>query len=201
MDWGNKYAATIWPRPLAESQQVKTGRWGLAQGCFSGVAEGVWAARSPVRVAHWSCLQDATIGGKLSLMLNLVKLRRTSFIALAAMVMLALAPTVSKVMAAERVDSNPVEVCTTEGTKWVAVAELGQGDSSAHQQGPPSLHEHDGDCSYCSLQTTKFLSVSSQSIATTSVVSLLPPLFYQASKPLFAWAQARSRAPPIVSQS
>jgi len=117
------------------------------------------------------------------------------------MVMVVLAPTVSKVIAAERVDSNLVEVCTTEGTKWVAVAELGQGDSSAHQQGPPSLHEHDGDCSYCSLQTTKFLSVSSQSIATTSVVSLLPPLFYQAPKPLFAWAQARSRAPPIVSQS
>ena len=130
-------------------------------------------------------------------MFHLTQLRRISFVALFAMVMVVLAPTVSKVIAAERVDSNPVEVCTTEGTKWVAVAELGQGDSSAHQQGPPSLHEHDGDCSYCSLQTTKFLSVSSQSIATTSVVSLLPPLFYQAPKPLFAWAHSRSRAPPL----
>jgi hypothetical protein len=27
------------------------------------------------------------------------------------------------------------------------------------------------------------------------VVSLLPPLFYQAAKPLFAWAHSRSRAP------
>ena len=197
MDWGNKYAATIWPRPLAESQQVKTGRWGLAQGCFSGVAEGVWAARSPVRVAHWSCLQDATIGGKLSLMLNLVKLRRTSFFALAAMVMLALAPTVSKVMAAERVDSNLVEVCTTEGTKWLSASELGQAVSAGHDQGPSSLHYHGGDCPYCNLQTTKFLSSVVQSCAITKSVALLLPLFYQAPKPLFAWAHSRSRAPPL----
>jgi len=130
-------------------------------------------------------------------MFDLAQLRRISFVALFAMVMVVLAPTVSKVIAAERVDSNLVEVCTTEGTKWVAVAELGQGDSSAHQQDPPSLHEHGGDCAYCSLQTTKFLSVSSQSFATTSAVSPLPSLFYQASKPLFAWAHSRSRAPPL----
>ena len=130
-------------------------------------------------------------------MFHLTQLRRISFVALFAMVMVVLAPTVSKVIAAERVDSNLVEVCTTEGTKWVAVAELGQGDSSAHQQDPPSLHEHGGDCAYCSLQTTKFLSVSSQSFATTSAVSPLPSLFYQASKPLFAWAHSRSRAPPL----
>ena len=130
-------------------------------------------------------------------MFHLTQLRRISFVALFAMVMVVLAPTVSKVIAVERVDSNLVEVCTTEGTKWVAVAELGQGDSSAHQQDPPSLHEHGGDCAYCSLQTTKFLSVSSQSFATTSAVSPLPSLFYQASKPLFAWAHSRSRAPPL----
>lgn len=130
-------------------------------------------------------------------MFHLTQLRRISFVALFAMVMVVLAPTVSKVIAVERVDSNLVEVCTTEGTKWVAVAELGQGDSSAHQQDPPSLHEHGGDCAYCSLQTTKFLSVSSQSFATMSAVSPLPSLFYQASKPLFAWAHSRSRAPPL----
>jgi hypothetical protein len=132
-------------------------------------------------------------------MFNLAQLRRTSFIALLAMVILALAPTVSKVIAAERVDSNLVEVCTTEGTKWVSASEPGQAASAGHDQGPSSLHDHGGDCPYCNLQATKFLSSIVQSCATTKSVALLPPLFYQASKPLFAWAHVRSRAPPSAS--
>jgi hypothetical protein len=132
-------------------------------------------------------------------MFNLAQLRRTSFIAQLAMVILALAPTVSKVIAAERVDSNLVEVCTTEGTKWVSASEPGQAASAGHDQGPSSLHDHGGDCPYCNLQATKFLSSVVQSCATTKSVALLPPLFYQASKPLFAWAHVRSRAPPSAS--
>ena len=132
-------------------------------------------------------------------MFNLAQLRRTSFIALLAMVILALAPTVSKVIAAERVDSNLVEVCTTEGTKWVSASEPGQAASAGHDQGPSLLHDHGGDCPYCNLQATKFLSSVVQSCATTKSVALLPPLFYQASKPLFAWAHVRSRAPPSAS--
>ncbi len=130
-------------------------------------------------------------------MVSLSLLRRISALALVAMVMVVFAPTISKVVAAERVDSNLVEVCTVEGTKWVAVAELGQGDSSAHPQEPSSLHDHGGDCPYCNLQSTKFLSVASTSFAATPVVSFLPSLFYQAPKPLFAWTHSRSRAPPL----
>ena len=132
-------------------------------------------------------------------MFNLAQLRRTSFIALLAMVMLALAPTVSKVIAAERIDSNLVEVCTTEGTRWLSASELGQAASAVHDQGPSSLHDHGGDCPYCNLQTTKFLSSVVQSCTTTRSVTLLPPLFYKAPKPLFAWAHSRSRAPPLIS--
>jgi hypothetical protein len=132
-------------------------------------------------------------------MLTLVQLRRTSFIALLAMVMLALAPTVTKVIAAERVDSNLVEVCTTEGTKWLSASELGQAASAGHDQGPSSLHDHGGDCPYCNLQTTKFFSSVVLSCATVKSVALLPPLLYQAPKPLFAWAHSRSRAPPSAS--
>jgi hypothetical protein len=130
------------------------------------------------------------------LMFNLAQFRRTSFIALLAMVILALAPTVSKVIAAERIDSNLVEVCTTEGTKWLSASELGQAASAGHDQGPSSLHDHGGDCPYCNLQTTKFLSSVVQSCTTTRSVTLLPPFFYKAPKPLFAWAHSRSRAPP-----
>jgi hypothetical protein len=113
------------------------------------------------------------------------------------MLLLALAPTVSKVIAAERATSNVVEVCTSEGTKWLPASELGQTASAGHDQESSSLHG--GDCPYCSLQTAKFLTSAAQSFATSAVVSLLPPLFYQAPKPLFAWAHSRSRAPPSAS--
>jgi hypothetical protein len=114
-----------------------------------------------------------------------------------AMLVLALGPTVSKLVAAERATINMVEVCTTEGTKWLLASELGQTVSGGHDQGPSSLHG--GDCPFCSLQTAKFLTSEAQSFAATPVASLLPPLFYQAPKPLFAWAHSRSRAPPSAS--
>lgn len=124
-------------------------------------------------------------------------LRRTSFIALVAMLLMALAPTVSKVVASERSNAGLVEVCTAEGMKWVAVSGVSQFDSGSQDKTPISAHDHSGDCPYCSLQTAKLLTSTSHSFTTTPVESPLPPLFYQASKPLFAWAQARSRAPPL----
>jgi hypothetical protein len=130
-------------------------------------------------------------------MVSLSLLRRISALALVAMVMVVFAPTISKVVAAERVDSNLVEVCTVEGMRWVSVSGIQLTDSSAHPQEPSSLHDHGGDCPYCNLQSTKFLSVASPSFAAAPVVSLLPSLFYQAPKPLFAWAHSRSRAPPL----
>jgi|LauGreDrversion4_2_1035121.scaffolds.fasta_scaffold73244_1 hypothetical protein len=132
-------------------------------------------------------------------MFDLAQIRRTAVVALLAMVMVVFAPTISKVVASERVGSDLVEVCTVEGMKWVSVSEIQQASSVGQQHEPVGAHDHGGDCPYCSLQTTKYLGVASQSFATTSVVSLLPPLFYQASKPLFAWAHARSRAPPHIS--
>ncbi len=140
---------------------------------------------------------NPTLSATLMTMLSLMQIRRTAFIALVAMVMVVFAPTISKVVAAERVDSNLVEVCTVEGTKWVSVSEIQQNGSAGQQHEPASAHDHGGDCPYCNLQTTKFLSVASQSFATAPVVSLLPSHFYQAPKPLFAWAHSRSRAPPL----
>ena len=132
-------------------------------------------------------------------MFDLAQIRRTAVVALLAMVMVVFAPTISKVVASERVGSDLVKVCTVEGMKWVSVSESQQASSVGQQHEPVGAHDHGVDCPYCSLQTTKYLGVASQSFATTSVVSLLPPLFYQASKPLFAWAHARSRAPPHIS--
>lgn len=130
-------------------------------------------------------------------MLSLAHLRRTSLIALLAMVVLALAPTVSKVIASERADPNLVEVCTAEGAKWVDTSEPRQAGGFGHGHSPSPMHVHGGDCPYCSLHTAKFLiSVVSSCIA-TKPVALLPSLFYQAPKLLFAWVLQPARAPPL----
>lgn len=130
-------------------------------------------------------------------MLNLAYLRRTSLIALLAMVMLALAPTVSKVIASEWADPSLVEVCTAEGAKWVSASEPGQAVDFGHGHSPSPMHVHGGDCPYCSLQTTKFLVSVVHSCIASKSVALLPPLFYQAPKLLFAWVLQPARAPPL----
>lgn len=128
---------------------------------------------------------------------DLRPLRRTAFIAMIAMLMMVLAPTASKMVAAEVADSELMAVCTAEGTTWVSVSEPGPSASLTPHQAPASEHDHGGDCPYCSLQTVQFWASISQTFATAQVASPLPVLFYRAPQPLFAWAHARSRAPPL----
>jgi hypothetical protein len=132
-------------------------------------------------------------------MFNVIQLRRTSFIALLAIVMLSVAPTVSKVLAADHAGANLVEVCTVEGTKWLSSAEFGLGALPSHQGDPGQDHNHQSDCPFCSLQLAKFVLIASSSCDVQQAFSPLPPLFYTALKPLFAWAHSRSRAPPLVA--
>lgn len=135
-------------------------------------------------------------------MFNLAQCRRITFIALMAMVMLALAPTITKVIASYGVKSNLVEVCTTEGTKWLSTSEIDSGQGgfvTAEKPGPAQAHDHGSDCSYCHLQLAKFLPSTVQSHTATKMVALLPPLFYEAHTPLFIWANQSARAPPSES--
>ena len=70
-----------------------------------------------------------------------------SWVALAATLMAALAPTVSRTLAAQR-GTGWVEVCTTEGIKRIAIAPTER--SSAPVGGLPiALADH---CGYCSVQ-------------------------------------------------
>ena len=135
---------------------------------------------------------------KITVMFDLKQIRRTTFIALLAMIMLALAPTVSKLITTNRSNVNLVEVCTTEGSKWLSISDLVQASSVNNDHVPASINDH-GECYYCNLQTSNFLPSVVNPCITSKSAAILPPLFYQAPKPLFAWTHSRSRAPPIVS--
>ena len=132
-------------------------------------------------------------------MISLAQIRRISLVALFAMVMVVFAPTVSKVLAAERAGADVVEICTSEGMHHVSLSQIQQGSLDGQQNEPASSHDHHGACTYCCLQTAKFLTGSSPGFATDHEVRLPPSLFVQAPKFAFSWMHARSRAPPSAS--
>lgn len=78
--------------------------------------------------------------------------RAALWLALAAMLLGAFAPTVSRALAAARSDRAPmVEVCTSEGPRWLSLAptsaNLSTADASHGQESAPSL-DH---CPFCLL--------------------------------------------------
>ena len=132
-------------------------------------------------------------------MFTRLTMHRASFVALLAIVMLSVAPTVSKVLASEPASTNWVEVCTVEGTKWLSSSDFGLSVLPSHQRDPVQAHDHQSDCPFCSLQLAKFVPIASSSCDVQQALLPLPLLFYKAPKPLFAWAHSRSRAPPLAA--
>ncbi len=116
-------------------------------------------------------------------------------IALFAMLMAALAPTLSHAMRAGGSDAW-VEVCTALGAKWVSADSPTQADESE----PASIGamEH---CPYCVLQA--HASGLPPAFDLTSPVTALqfavPSLFLRAPRTLHAWTTAQPRAPPLAT--
>lgn len=129
------------------------------------------------------------------------------WIALLAVLLAALAPSVSQALGFAR-GAGPswVEVCSAEGAKWVP-ADAGAGasadDASADDgtsHGPAAAHwmEH---CPWCSLHQPA-LAVPPAPAALPLVNGLteaLPRAFLQAPRTLHAWASAQPRAPPLTA--
>ena len=81
-----------------------------------------------------------------------------------------------------------MEICTSSGMQAI---HLNQDDSS------PST-SIESPCPYC-LAHTYFVPSINQllSFSAPLTVTTYPPLFYQASSPLFAWVKLPSQAPPL----
>jgi hypothetical protein len=121
------------------------------------------------------------------------QLRSFVWLALMAMLAMALLPTVSHALASSQaLSSGWTEVCTPQGTQWVAQDGTPLGDAA-----PSASADHQLDCPYC---------------RPSSVIAGLPPvpavwlppvsgqaepaLFFHAPRTLFAWASAQPRGPP-----
>jgi hypothetical protein len=122
-------------------------------------------------------------------------LRPLVWLALMAVLAMALLPTVTHALALQRGGSAWVEVCTPQGMRLVAVD---AGDTPAPLQAAAHL-EH---CPLCALQG---VDAGAPPPAPAGMVFLPPgrsgppPLFLLAPTTLHAWRSAQPRGPPAIS--
>jgi hypothetical protein len=127
--------------------------------------------------------------------LNRLTRRITAWIAMFAILLAALAPSVSHALATrDGKTSSWMEICSATGTKLVK-ADKASSPAPAKKFACP---EH---CPFCSFHgNAADLPISSDfTLPVLSASSARPALFYHSSRPLFVWASAQSRAPPFHS--
>lgn len=120
--------------------------------------------------------------------------RFATWLATFAILLAALAPTVSHAMAAARGQDVWVEICTTTGPSVVKVA----GDHAP----VPAQHDaasHMEHCPFCALHAGAApLPPAVAALPVSEARHALPELFLRAPRPLYAWAGSQPRAPPAA---
>ncbi|MBF8178141.1 MULTISPECIES: DUF2946 domain-containing protein [Oxalobacteraceae] len=126
------------------------------------------------------------------------KHRWTTWIACFAILLASLAPSISHAVAAAKGAPNAwVEICTVDGSKMMMVDQ----DQNSQAPKPAERAIHFEHCAFCMTHAGS-VGLPPPADFVMPVVSgdhVLPPLYYQASRPLFAWAVAQPRAPPAFS--
>lgn len=119
------------------------------------------------------------------------------WIACLAILLNALVPSISHALSAMHGASKVVEVCSTAGTKLLAI------DQAAPDSSPidSTLH-HLEHCPFCLTHAGTF-ALPAATLTTPFAVmggyDLFPSLFYHSPTPLFSWSGAHPRAPPTLS--
>jgi hypothetical protein len=123
------------------------------------------------------------------------KRRMTAWIAIFAILLAALAPSISQAVNVARGSSaNWIEICTASGFKLAKIS----GTQDPGSQTPGHDGTHFKRCPFCCPHAGSAGLPPSVNLALPSADGALslPSLFYQSPQPLFTWAAAQSRAPP-----
>ncbi|WP_085316148.1 DUF2946 domain-containing protein [Derxia lacustris] len=117
--------------------------------------------------------------------------RLASWLALLAVLMAALAPTISQALAARDAAPQLVRVCSVDGDKWRPFAIERKQPASHHGA---HAFEH---CPFCSLHADA-APLPAQPVALPLPLASdeAPAAFLDAPRTLHAWASAQPRAPP-----
>jgi hypothetical protein len=123
--------------------------------------------------------------------------RLTVWIALCAILLAALAPSISHAVAAAKgIPNGWTEICSVGGAKLIKLDGSVSDDSAPSEKIPHIEH-----CPFCRHHANGFALPSSADFLMPALEKsrILPALFYQASRPLYAWSVAQPRAPPRIS--
>ena len=120
--------------------------------------------------------------------------RFTTWLAMLALVMSALAPTVSQavVMSSDRGDW--LEVCTTTGVMWV------KADTAEAEDGTLPMVGHDQGCDACTHSVTGAPPMlTAIAVPALWLSSEQPQVRASSAHPAVPWASVQSRAPPFFA--
>ena len=117
------------------------------------------------------------------------------WLAVIAILMSAVAPTVSQSLSSKTSSLDYTYVCTASGMKAEALSgDRSKDTQSNHKQ---AMGDH---CGYCVFQGTYFVPTDgSIRFDPSKLASFYPELYYQSPKPLNAWIKLPSQAPPSAS--
>lgn len=120
-------------------------------------------------------------------------MRWTPWIAILAILLSSLLPTLGHAIGSGAGKSF-VEVCTSQGSKWIQAGDEGTDDA------PASAHLLD-HCPYCSLQgsTPGLPPAGALALPVPTLAHAVPRAFLAAPRTLHAWRSAQPRAPPQFS--
>jgi len=124
--------------------------------------------------------------------------RLTAWLAALALLCSGLLPVLSHaVVASSGPGQGWVEVCTVSGMAWVQQAD-GDADSSGLSS-TPGTDLSMARCDWCATHspTTGLPPVAASALVLPLAGTDVPPAFLHAPRPLFVWASAHSRAPPL----
>lgn len=118
--------------------------------------------------------------------------RLTVWVAILAMLALALLPTISRAMA---YGGGWTEICTPQGMQWVSA------DGERAAAPPDGTSPQVDHCHFCQLAAsgTAPLPASAPALVLPLTGAEPPRLFVQAARTLRAWCSAQPRAPPFLA--
>lgn len=119
------------------------------------------------------------------------------WIACFAILMAALAPTLSRALTVARGGTVPsMEICSVAGGLTMVPIKFAGQSPEAPQKSPMSM----GDCPCCSMHAATLAITPTVLVAASGelITGLLPVLFYQSITPLFAWTPVQPRGPPAA---
>jgi hypothetical protein len=126
--------------------------------------------------------------------------RFAAWIACFAILLAALAPSISQAVANAKQESGSgwAEICSVAGIRFVQLVQADDGAADETSGGKAMQMEH---CAFCSTHAGSVGLPPTSPLLPLPVASgtaIFPALYYQSPSPLFIWSTAQSRAPPTL---